>query len=281
MYTLSNLVKVLHFEEIDNYIPQNKRNMTESGMMGHKKAKRIFNNLKSFFIRFIEYGNGVYNLSDSLFINVTTANDHSKNLEEIKFEDKGIIVIINPSHFLKSYGHYALQIISFDSPLIPIITSGDKNESTVNNFISIILYHEDYVEIKMTIGTKSRPRIIYDKTYYKYLKDYFFYNEKIQDLDDTDFNVGENYNYNNKEYFRCTLKHFTDFTAGNYYYNYDNEPESKPGIGKLGWIMIIIGSYIALLLLIIITVRVINRRRNKFNIKLFEKDNIDLEMMED
>ena len=37
--TLNNLVKALHFEEIYNYIPSEKRNITKSGIIAYEKGK--------------------------------------------------------------------------------------------------------------------------------------------------------------------------------------------------------------------------------------------------
>ena len=270
--TLNNLVKVLHFEEIDNYIPSEKRNITKSGIMAHEKGKKLYKSLKEFMKQFNKFGKGEYNLSDSLLINVTINEDYkeddkqnylqdNKNNKEaddeqtIKYEDKGIVVILHPKYMLKSKNAYALQTVSFDSPLMPIKTSGDDDDSTLDTFISITLYDNKGNEINIDdLPENVRPKILYNRSYHKYLKHCFYYNEKTQDLDESGLDTNENVKYNGKNYFKCSTKHLTSFTAGNYY---------EPGIGAFAWVMIILGCI--LLLLAIVVLILFLRRRSKRN----------------
>ena len=292
--TLNNLVKVLHFEEIDNYIPSEKRNITKSGIMGHEKGKKLYKSLKDFLKHFNEFGNGEYNLTDSLLINITVNEDYkeektrkTRNLlqdnnnkdeideETIKYEDKGIVVILHPKYMMKAKNAYAMQTVSFDSPIMPIKTSGDNDDCTLDTFVTITLYDNKGNEVSIDdLPENVRPKILYNRSYHKYLKHCFFYNEKTQDLDEYGLSSNDNVKYNGKNHFQCTTKHLTSFTAGNYY-----EPNS--GIGAFAWVMIILGC-ILLLLAIIVLILFLRRRRKKNSIETeikAEKDN-DMKLMD-
>ncbi len=274
--SLINLVKVLHFEEIDNYISEEKRNITKSGIMGYENGKKIYKSIKEFVKIFNEFGNGEYNLSDSLLINVTIKEDYKEDetntdkLENnnendekiIKYEDKGIIVILHPKSMMKLKNVYTLQIVNFDSPLIPIKTRGNKNESTLDMFISITLYDKNGNEINIDdLPENYKPKILYNKIYHKYLEHCFFYNEISQDLDENGINSDDNFDYNGKKYFKCSSKHLTAFTAGNYY-----EPDSgndESGIGTIGLVMIVLGSILLIIIIFVLIITLKKRSQRK------------------
>jgi hypothetical protein len=148
--------------------------------MSSKKGKQIYKSIKTFMKNFNEFGDGIYNLTDSLIFNITinenfkeTLNKGSlqENIEKaVKYEDQGIILLINPQTMMKQYNAYAIQVINYDSPLISVITNDGTNNNAINTFISITLYDQKGNEIKIDkISKDIRPKILYDKEYHKYM----------------------------------------------------------------------------------------------------------------
>jgi hypothetical protein len=287
--SMGNLIKVLHFDEIDNYMSENEKNITNNGLMASKTGKQIYKTMKQFMKNFNEFEDGLYNLSDSLIINVTINNDYKENslpedkeLDEkaIKYEDKGIILLLHPQSMMKKFNAYAMQIINYDSPLISIKTDANTNNNIVNTFISITLYDKKGNEIKVDkISDDIRPKILYDKEYHKYMNSCFFYNEKIEDLSVKGVSINENYNYDRNEYLECTTEHLTCFTAGNYFSNSDESNQEK-GILTL----IILVSIFAVILIIVIIIIIVKRKRRKNNNidnnDNLKKDMVDMELYE-
>jgi hypothetical protein len=293
--SMGNLIKVLHFDEIDNYMSENEKNITNNGLMASKTGKQIYKTMKQFMKNFNEFEDGLYNLSDSLIINVTINNDYKekslpedKELDEkaIKYEDKGIILLLHPQSMMKQFNAYAMQIINYDSPLISIKTDANTNNNIVNAFISITLYDKKGNEIKVDkISDDIRPKILYDKEYHKYMNSCFFYNEKIEDLSVKGVSMNENYSYDGKEYLECTAEHLTCFTAGQYFVKYSStstseESEQEKGIMAL----IILGSIFAVIFIMVIIIIIVKRKKRKNNIQddseNLKNNMVDMELFE-
>ena len=284
--SLANLIKVLHFEEIDNYISEKDRNITRAGIMGNPKGKQIHKSIKSFMKHFNEFGTGEYNLTDSIKIDVTINEEFKESetrqlLEEgqeekeekvIDYKDKGIVVILHPKFMLKTKNAYSAQVVQYDSPIMPIKTSGEEDDSTLDTFISITLYDNKGNEVNVDdLPENVRPKILYNRSYHKYLKHCFFYNEKTQDLDETGITADDNIQFDGKKHFRCTTKHLTSFTAGNYY-------DPNKGLSGLAIFFIVLGVVllIAALLLVVIMVK---KKRAHNDIEDLDKDNGKMELM--
>lgn len=71
MQTISNLVNVLHFEEIDGYIQQAKDEIEKNGLIVLDKAKKINQNIFNFIKKLNEFGSNYYEISGSMAVNVT------------------------------------------------------------------------------------------------------------------------------------------------------------------------------------------------------------------
>ena len=260
--SLVNLIKVLNFDEIDNYISD--KNVTKSGIMGRKNSMKLHGGIFKFLKNLNEFGTSKYNLSDSIIIDVIiNENYNNENIrlleqnnnndeKESNFTDKGIILILHPKYMMNLKNAYSMQIVNYDSPLIPIKTSGDDDDSTLNTFISIILYDNKGNEIKIDeIPENYRPKILYNKSYHKFIKKCFYFNENTEDLDENGMIIEDNYNYRGKKWFKCTSKHLTSFTAGNYY---------SPGLKW--WIITLIIFGILILLVIIILTYIMIKKKN-------------------
>ena len=267
--SISNLVKVLHFDEIDKYISDNEKNITSKGLMASKKGKQIHKSIKQFMKNFNEFGDGLYNLSDSLIINITINDEYKEvenktSLEEekekaIKYEDQGIVLLLNPQSMMKQYNAYAIQLINYDSPLISIKSNNDINDNVLNTFISITLYDKEGNEIKIDkIPKDIRPKILYDKEYHKYMNTCYFYNEEIEDLSENGVLINDNYTFEGREYLQCTAEHLTCFTAGKYYDN-PNISQKELSIIKL----IILGGILAVILIIVLIICIVKKVKEK------------------
>jgi hypothetical protein len=288
--SMGNLVKILRFDEIDNYMPENEKNITSNGLMASKKGKKIHKTMKQFVKNFNEFGDGLYNLSDSLIINITINNDYKEKpllevneLDEkaIKYEDKGIILLLNPQSIMKRFNAYAMQIMNYDSPLISIKADNDNNESILNTFISITLYDNKGKEIKVDkIPENIRPKILYDKEFYKFMKNCYFYNEEIEDLSEKGVSNNDNYIYEGNEYLKCTAEHLTCFTAGNYFAripstsNTSDKTNSNSGLVTL----IILGCILAVIIILYIIIVVVKKKRNQNSKDIMEKKIREIEL---
>ena len=264
-YSLSNLVKVLHFEEIDNYINEKDRNITKTGIMAHEKGKKIHKSIKEFMKYFNEFGSGEYNLTDSVMVNVFTNKNKKNEITEniINYSDKGIIVILNPENTIKTKNAYSMQVITYDSPIMPIVINDNKKDSTIDTFISITLYDNFGNEIKTeNLPENIRPIILYNKVFHKNLKYCFYYDEKKEDLDKDGVISEDNYNYKGNLYFKCSTEHLTSFTVGDY---------NSKTISTVGIIFIIIGA-IVLLGILVIGYIYIRKKMRKNNIENNVKD---------
>jgi hypothetical protein len=282
--SISNLVKVLHFEEIDNYIPENEKNITRKGLMAYKKGKQVHNNIKHFMKNFNEFGDSLYNLSDSFIININVNDDfkesgkknslQKQDEEAIIYEDKGITLLLHPKSMMNYYNAYAMQIINYESPLISI---KEKN-NVLNTFISITLYNNKGEEIKVDkIPEDIRPTLLYDKAYHKHMNGCYFYNEEIEDLAENGVLINNNYIYNGRTYLKCTAEHLTCFTAGNFYVrttsdkdNYTSNYQDKKGIMTI----IILGNIFIVIFILIMIIIIVKKIRKKRNIEDKKRNNI-------
>ena len=292
--SMANLVKILHFDEIDNYISEDEKNITSNGLMASKKGKKIHKTMKQFVKHFNEFGDGLYNLSDSLIINITINDDYKEeSLQEeneidekaIKYEDKGIILLLHPQSMMKQFNAYAMQIIYYDSPLISIEADDNISNNILNIFIGITLYDNKGNEIKVDkIPENIRPKILYDKVLYKYMNNCYFYNEDIEDLSEKGVVNNNNYKYEGNEYLKCTAEHLTCFTAGQYF-SKSSSSSNNSNNQEIGIVTIIIlGSIFAVILIIVIIIIIVKRKRRKNdtlddNEKL-KKQMIDMELFE-
>ena len=71
--SLMNLIKVLHFDEIDNYLEN--KNMTKAGIMGRKNGMRLHKGIFNFLKTLNEFGNKTYDISDSINVEVIVNED--------------------------------------------------------------------------------------------------------------------------------------------------------------------------------------------------------------
>ena len=273
---LTNLINIIHFNEIDGYIQTNSR--TKSGIMKNEQGKKLQNYILNFIKYFNEFGNNTYKISNSIQFNVTIINNEEINvLSEVKqdniisFSDKGIYVVFDYKKLMKEKGGHSIQFVLFDSPLIPIRRNkNDDKDCTVRDFISISIFDKNGNEININdIPNDSKPIILYNKTFHKNLKQCFYYNISEEDLEIDGVETEDNYLFNNEKYLKCTYEHLTSFTAGDYI-DPSSEENSKENENlstglELWAILLIIFSIIIILAIIIVVFIICRKKRTKNN----------------
>ena len=257
LQTLTNLAKVIHFDEIDGYINSEK---TKTGLILNDTLINIQKKIIEFSKKLNDFGDQLYSLSGSILSKIITykySNDSLDNETElISIPNKNILIRIYYNYMLKENNAKSLQALVFDSPLMTIKTSGkaDKTSDSVNTFISIILFDEYGKEIPIkSINKEYRPQILYLKSKYKSLKKCFYYNEIKQELETDGVIIDENYKYNEEIYIKCSSNHLTAFTAGTYNFN-SNIP---------WWVVLLIVTIILIVLISLISIFLIVKKKRK------------------
>ena len=221
MQSLSNLVNVLHFEEIDGYIQEIKEEAKKEGLILIDKAKKINKNIFNCIKKFNEFGNNFYNISASMGVNVTVNNgklDSSSDAQVFvsDLNDKGIKLILHSNYMLRDKSAYAMQTVFFDSPLVSVNAQNTVENGTVNTFIGITLYDKDGNEIVVSdIKLEDfRPQILYNKKVYGSLKTCLYYNEKKEQLESDGVETIDDFTLDGETFIKCVPKHLTSFTLG-------------------------------------------------------------------
>lgn len=253
--TLTNLPKVIHYDEIDGYINVKR---TNTGLIPNERLIRMQKKIIDFSKRLNEFGDGLYNLSDSMFSKVITLKDlntsDAKEIKNFEIESQNLIIKLDWSFLLKNYNADYLQVLKFDSPIVSVKSVGEKKEASdsINYFISIILYNKNGEEIPINnIDENHRPEILYLKDKYESLKKCYYYNEDKKELESDGIIVDENYEYKGKKYFKCSTSHLTAFTAGTYNFN-----------SQIPWwaVLAIISVIFIILMIAVIIFRIAKRR---------------------
>ena len=295
---MTNLVKIANFEEMDNYMTENEKNITNYGLVGNKKRKQIHKSMKKFVKTLNELGDGLYNLSDSMIINITKNKNYKekssneekiKDLEAIKFEDKGIILLLHPQYMMNLYDAYTMQVINYESPLVNLKKDNDVKDTILNTFIGITLYDKKRNEIKIDeIPEDVRPQILFNKEYYNYMNICYFYNEEVEDLSEKGVLIDDDYEYDGNKYFKCTAEHLTCFTAGNYYYRISKDPSTSTNktdtngnqTNNNGLItFIVLGCMFVIILIFTIIILIIKQKRKKNYDEKFKNEIREIEMI--
>ena len=271
LQTLTNLAKVIHFDEIDGYINKEK---TQTGLILNETYIEIQKKIIEFSKELNNFGDGLYDYSGSMFSKIETnkglSESSDKDLNQIKIPNKNIILNIYSNYMLRINKAETLQILVFDSPFVSVKASKDTEISsdTVNTFISITLYDKNGKEIQIkTIDEKYRPEILYLKDQYSSLKTCFYYNESKKELKDNGLTIIENYDYNGEKYIKCVSSHLTAFTAGTY--NFNSIIEGKA-------VLIIVGG-ILLGIVIIVLIIIIVKKKKQNKMTRISYDNINSE----
>ena len=214
--TLSNLINIHHYDEIDGYLEKNK-NVSDLGLMRNDQAKKIHKGIMDFAQKFHDFGNATYNVSSSMNISILKFDDLNEtkliNQEQIyDLGDKGIFMKFKPRKMMNETDGNLVQFIAYDSPLVSINNSNEDN-NIVRDFISLSIFNEKGEEINITdLPEDSRPEIFYNQNQNKSMKKCFFYNESNDELDSNGM-IGENVTIDGIKYLKCSSKHLTSFTA--------------------------------------------------------------------
>ena len=217
---ISNLVNIIHFEEIDGYI---RRTNIKTGIISNEKAKQIYQNIFKALIKLSEFGNKFYNISNKLYLNVAV---NPWNLEAnidaefniFDFKDKGIKIKLHSNFLLRITGAHFIQTVVFDSPLVSIRGGGVIGGGGISNiFVGITLYDKNGKEIivKDIKIDKFKPTIYYKKKLFNGMTTCLFYNEKENKIENTGVK-SEFFYLDGEEYLECIPNHLAIFTIGSY-----------------------------------------------------------------
>ena len=218
----SNLVNVIHFEEIDGYI---KKANEATGLISDSQAKKIHQGIFSILKKLNEFGEGVYNISANLALNVMVnpGNLDINGDAEVKWindENKGIRIKLHSNYMLREKGAKSLQAVIFDSPFVSLRASNEKEGGTSNTFVGITLYDADGNEIivKDFNIEDLRPEIFFKKKLYNAMTTCLYYNEDEDKIENTGIisTIEKLLDFDGEEYIKCVPKHLSSFTIGSY-----------------------------------------------------------------
>ena len=205
--------------------------------------------------------------SNGFFENILASSAEGEKTLEIS---KDISLEIDSKSLLSTKNAYSLQIFTFDSPLVTLYpqensTNSSTKTNTLNNFISITVLNEKGEEISIkNIKAENRPKILYDKDEYKDLKGCYYYDEKEQILKTDGMFFDDNYEYNNKKYYKCESSHLTMFTAGTTEIADKETPNDGKSSDVKAWHVILI-SFGVLAVLILVVIIICHFKKNKVN----------------
>jgi hypothetical protein len=226
---LSNLINVLHFNEIENSNYTNNTNATNNSsiIIPTERGKLLQNKIFEFTKYLNEFGNGTYKISNSMYINIITIDENNEiqisqnSLFEredgsekliLNLNEKGIYVIFNPRRILEENGGKAIQIINFDPPILPLI---NNNKDKIKDFISIIVFDKNGNKIDINnLENDLKPIILYNKTYHQNLKYCFFYKDIEKGLNQKRIDINTDYIFRGEKYFECSYENLAFSTAG-------------------------------------------------------------------
>ena len=232
--SFSNLVNVIHFEEIDGFIT--KANET-TGLISDPKAKETYNGIFSLLKKFNEFGTQFYNISADLSLNVFLNPGNLNMGRDVDFnwiidDDKGIRINLHSNYLLREKGAQSVQAVIFESPLVSIRGKEEEIEQGVSNiFVGITLYDTEGNEIfvKDIEFQKYRPVIYFKKIFFNEMKKCLFYNEEKDTIDDEGITSAFE-TLDGEEYIKCIPAHLTSFTIGSSKNKYNSDENEETTI---------------------------------------------------
>lgn len=118
----SNLIEIIHFEEIDGIIQKENE---KKGLIPNENSIKIYHNIFKALQKLNEFENNFYNISSLLSLNVTinpgnleASADAELSITELK--DKGIKIHLFTNYMLRPTGAHSIQTVVLDSPFVSI-----------------------------------------------------------------------------------------------------------------------------------------------------------------
>jgi len=184
---LSNLINVLHFNEIEYSIYTNYTNVNNnsSNFIPTERERNLQKKIFEFTRYLNEFGSGTYKISYSMYINIITIDENNEiqitqnslfekedGSEKVIYNlnEKGIYVIFDPRSILKENGGKAIQIINFDPPILPLI---NDHKNIIRDFISITVFDKNGNKIDINIYIYFISIFIKHRNTYE-ISDYIF-----------------------------------------------------------------------------------------------------------
>ena len=211
----SNLVNVIRFEEIDGFI---KKANEKTGLISDDQAKKIHQGIFNVLKKYNQFKSGFYNISANLNLNIIKKSDNLDINGEVNIDtDKGIKIKLKSQYLLSEKGGETIQAVLFDSPLVSLRTSSEKEGGTSNIFVGITLYDKNGNEILVKdFNTKDlRPEIFFKKKLYNAMTTCLFYNEAEDKIENKGIDTFIE-TFDGEEYIKCIPQHLSSFTIGSY-----------------------------------------------------------------
>lgn len=234
----SNLINMIHFEEIDGYI---QKASDKTGLISDENAKKIHQGLFKALSKLNDFGNQMYNYTSNLALevfvnpgNLEVGGDAELVIKDL--EEKGIRIAVHANYMLREFNAHALQYVVFDSPLVSVRGSRETDEGTANTFVGITLYDKEGNEVLVKdINVKDfKPIIYYKKKLFNAMKTCLFYNEENDKLESSGVETSTEI-INGEEFIKCIPQHLTSFTIGSY-----EEANVSPSSSNAGTIVLVI-----------------------------------------
>ena len=300
--SLSNLINIFHYEEIDGFTIESRKNGT--GVLESNEGLNIHKNLVGFMEVFNDFGDEEYKISDKLsffvkkyrseneinkllFENFRKLKEENEEQEIYSFSDKGINILLNPKKIIQklfskleeknetifpNYIEATIQVVNFESPLIPI--KRNDTEVTVRDFVDITFYDENNNRINVnSLAKDEKPIILYNSEYYPNLKHCFYFNEISNNLEIDGLQTEFKYEFNGTNNLKCSSEHLTSFTAGDFISNSKNLKE------KTNYFLIIF-LIVLIIIMLVIFFKLVSKDANKSKKEPVKKDKNENELNE-
>ena len=219
---LTNIPRIIHYNEIDGYLDNEKKSMTKTGLIINDTSTKAQNAIIECSKKMNEFD--LSSNFNGYFKNILVSSEEEKKILEIS---KDISLEIDSKFLLSTKNANSMQIFIFDSPLVTLYPqeNSDNTSNTLNNFISITILDKygEVISLK-DIDEKNRPKILYAKDKYENLKGCYYYDEKEEILKTDGMILDDNYEYEGKKYYKCETSHLTMFTAGTNKIDNDGRP---------------------------------------------------------
>lgn len=217
MTILSNLPRIIHFDEIDGYINKTEINITKTGLILFEKSIEIQEAILNSSKKIKESGDLRYVFNNYTILDFSLKFSEEEEEKHIQLNND-IIIYLNRL-FINRYNIFLIKIFSFDSPLVSLYPKEKIHSfvesNTLNTFINLVFFNEKGEEINLdNIYEKYRPKILYLKDSYNSLKGCYYYDSKNQLLNKNGMFINEDFLYDSKHYFECSMNHLGVFTAG-------------------------------------------------------------------
>ena len=218
--SISNLVDIKNFEQIDGYITKINE---KTGLVSDEQVKNIHKGIFNILKHFNDFEQNFYNISANIALNlfINPGNLDVQGDAEFQWlnntDQKGIKIKLFYNYLLREKNAHSVQAVVFDSPLVSVRGKKETEGGTSKTFVGITLYDKDGNEILVSdieLG-KYSPIIYFKKKLFNAMETCLYYNENEDKIDNTGI-ISAIEKFDGEEYIKCIPKHLSSFTIGSY-----------------------------------------------------------------